>query len=372
MQPLKVLQIFTILNRGGAETNLMNYYRKIDKNKILFDFVVHRKEEGEYEKEIITLGGKIFHLPSLHPRNINEYKFAVRNFFDENPGYQIIHGQCSELGVFIYEEAKKRKIPVIIAHAHSSKMSFDAKAIFRLKWKLTMRKYINAYFTCGVAASKYLFGYKLACKTFQVNNAVDANSLMFNENVRKVVQYELDAVETFNVVHVGSFNKIKNHRFIIKIFGEIVKIIPNSKLFLVGEGVLKVEIMTLVSKLDLKSHVFFLGTRSDVSKLLQAMDLFLFPSLYEGLPLSLIEAQTSGIFCAISNTIPAEAVLIPDNVKIYDLNHSAKFWAEEIIRESASFKRKDVTQVIKDAGYDINDNVAALEEKYFELYNQFS
>lgn len=372
MQPLKVLQIFTILNRGGAETNLMNYYRKIDKNKIQFDFLVHRHEEGAYEKEILELGGVIFRIPPLHPRNIKEYKVTVSNFFDENPDYQIIHGQCSELGVFIYQEAKKRKIPVIIAHAHSSKMSLDFKAIFRLKWKLAMRNYINAYFTCGVAASKYLFGYKLVCKTFQMNNAVDAKILMFNENVRKVVQYELDAVETFNVVHIGSFNRIKNHRFIIEIFREIIKINPNSKLFLVGEGLLKAEIMELVSKLDLNIHVIFLGSRSDVPNLLQAMDLFLFPSLYEGLPLSLIEAQTSGILCAISDTIPEEAILVPANVKVYALKNSAKFWAKEIIWESASFKRTDVTAIIKDGGYDINDNVTKLEEKYFELYNQFS
>lgn len=372
MKQLKILQVFTILNRGGAETNLMNYYRQIDRNKFHFDFLVHREEEGDYEKEILEMGGEIFRLPPLHPSNIRQYKGAVRNFFAENSSYDIIHGQCSELGIFIYKEAKKIKTPVIIAHAHSSKMTLDSKAIFRLKWKLEMRKYINAYFTCGVAASRYLFGSKIAHKAFQINNAVYPKELVFNKEIRDWVREEIDAVGSFSIMHVGSFNKIKNHRFIIEVFAEIVKMKKESKLFLVGEGILKNEMMDFVSSLNLNNNVIFLGKRNDVPQLLQAMDLFLFPSLYEGLPLSLIEAQTSGILCIISDTISAESILISENVKVFNLKNSTKIWAEKIIQHSSSFIRTDVTHIIKEAGYDINDNVAKLEGKYIELYNQYS
>lgn len=372
MKKLKILQVFTILNRGGGETNIMNYYRQIDKNKIHFDFLVHREEEGAYENEIRELGGNIFRLPPVHPRTIREYKVAVRKFFDKNSDYQIIHGQCSELGIFIYREAKKRKIPVIIAHAHSSKMNFDSKSIFRFIWKRKMRYYINAYFTCGLESAVWLFGEKLAKNSFQLNNAVDSKELVFNKEMGIRMREELNAFETFNIIHVGSFNKIKNHEFLIDIFSEITKIIPDSKLFLVGEGRLKVEMQKYVSNLNLDNHVIFLGTRTDVPKLLQAMDLFLFPSLYEGLPLSLIEAQTSGILCVISETIPSEAILVSENVKVLNLKDSAKFWAAEIIQHSSTFIRGDVSQVIIQAGYDINDNIAKLEKKYVELYNQFS
>lgn len=372
MIPIKVLQVFTILNRGGAETNLMNYYRQIDRQRVQFDFLVHRHEEGAYEPEIKKLGGKIFRLPALHPTRIKHYKAAVRKFFDENPGYQIIHGQCSELGVFIYQEAKKRKIPVIIAHAHSSKMNLDSKAIFRLIWKFQMRKYINVYFTCGVAASSYLFGKELSRKTFPINNAVDCQKLAYSVDIRDTERLKLNSSSTFNIVHVGSFNKIKNHRFIIEVFSEIVKINPLSKLFLVGEGILKKGVINLVNKLELSEKVFFLGTRNDVPELFQAMDLFLFPSFFEGLPLSLIEAQASGILCAISDSIPTEAILIPENVKSYSLKNSANMWAKEIAAEISVFNRKDVRQIIKEEGYDINDNVVILQEKYVELLTQFS
>ena len=372
MKPLKVLQLFTILNRGGAETNLMNYYRNIDRTQVQFDFIVHREEKGAYEQEIKQMGGQIFRLPALHPLRIKQYKAAVRKFFEEHSDYQIIHGQCSELGIFIYEEAKRRKIPVIIAHAHNSKMDWDQKALFRILWKHQMRKYINAYFTCGHDSSKWLFGNSLAKRTYQMNNAVNSADFNYSPFLRRKIRLALNAESSLNFIHVGRFNVQKNHRFLIAIFFEILKINPESKLFLVGEGELQGEVKSQIDDLNLTQQVLFLGSRDDVAELLQGMDIFLFPSLFEGLPVSLVEAQTSGILCCISDAVPTEAILVPGNVKIYSLKDSAKFWASEIIQESASFKRGDVTQVIKDSGYDIHDNVSKLEEKYIELYNQFT
>ena len=153
--PIKILQIFTVLNKGGAETNMMNYYRNMDRSQFQIDFLVHR-ETGFFEQELIKSGSKIFRLPAILPWKLKEYKKAVKNFFEEHNDYDIIHGQCSELGVFIYEEAKKRGIPVIIAHAHNAKMDRDKKLLFRLMWKKRMRKSINAYFTCGKEAAENL------------------------------------------------------------------------------------------------------------------------------------------------------------------------------------------------------------------------
>lgn len=372
MKPLKVLQVFTILNRGGAETNLMNYYRHMDRSEVQFDFLVHRQEEGAYEQEILQLGGKIFRLPALHPLRVKQYKKAVKKFFDEHFGYDIIHGQCSELGIYIYKEAKKRKIPVIIAHAHNSKMDWDQKAPFRVVWKNGMRKSINAYFTCGHDAAKWLFGKKIAKKVYQMNNAISTQEFVYNPVVRQSVREALQAENSLNFIHVGRFNVQKNHQFLIQVFFEILKIRPQSKLFLVGEGELEGQISAQVNRLNLHEHVIFLGSRDDVPELLQGMDILLFPSLFEGLPVTLVEAQTSGLLCAISDGIPAEAVLVPENVKIYSLKSSAPFWAQQIIDESTRFQRQEVAQTVKDAGYDIADNAIKLGQKYIELYQQFS
>ena len=372
MQHLKVLQVFTILNRGGAETNLLNYYREIDRGKFQFDFLVHRQEEGAYEAEITQLGGHIYRLPQVHPKKLRTYKKAVQQFFQEHSDYQIIHGQCSELGVFIYEEAKKRKIPVIIAHAHNSKMDWDQKALFRILWKHTMRKYINAYFTCGYEAAVWLFGKKLAANSYQMNNAVNTDQFKFNSEIRTAKRLELNADKTHNFIHIGRFNVQKNHRFLIKIFSEIVKLNPESHLFLVGEGELKKEVIAQVETLDIASKVTFMGLRSDVAEILQAMDVFLFPSLFEGLPVALVEAQTSGICCVISTSIPKEAVLIPQNVATISLRETPQFWAEKILSSSATFTRKEVASQILEAGYDIRENALQLETQYRNLFQKFS
>ena len=368
MKPIKVLQVFTILNRGGAETNIMNYYRTIDRSSIQFDFLVHREEPGAYEKEIMELGGNIYRLPAVHPLNLQKYKSAVKKFFDQHTDYQIIHGQNSELGVFIYEEAKRRGIPVIIAHAHNApKMSdYDVKFIFRELWKYRMRKSVNTLFTCGEDAAQWLFGKKQARNAFLMTNAVDTGAFRFSAEVRSEVKKRIGKEDTKNIIHVGRFNRQKNHGFLLQIFATLLEKDPAYHLYLVGEGELRREIEAQISQLNLQAHVTLMGLREDVHELLQAMDVFLFPSLFEGLPVSLVEAQASGIQCVISDGIPAEAVLVPENVTVISLKESAEFWAQRIASLDLS-GRKDVSEIIIRKGYDIKENAKKLENKYLDL-----
>ena len=366
MKPIRVLQVFTILNRGGAETNIMNYYRNIDRSKIQFDFLVHREEPGAYEKEIRALGGKIFRLPPVHPLHLKKYKEAVRKFFEENPDYQIIHGNSSELGSYIYAEAKRKNIPVIIAHAHSSTMSLDVKSLFRYFLKMHMRRYVNTYFTCSYESSIYLFGKKNVKQTYQVNNAIEVGKFKFNKSLAQRVLNKLGIMSDFNIVHVGSFNPIKNHSFIVEVFSELRKQRSSAHLFLIGEGYLKETILHQVSELGLNSNVTFLGLREDVNELLQAMDVFLFPSHYEGFGIALAEAQASGMQYVISDGIPKEAILVPENVTVLSLREKAETWAEKILTLDLS-DRKDVSEIIVTKGYDIKENAKKLEHKYIEL-----
>lgn len=369
MEKIRVLQLFTVLNRGGAETNLMNYFRRIDITKFQFDFIVHREEKGAYEDEISKLGGKIYRLPAIHPLHLNKYKSAVKKFFDTHSNYDIIHGQCSELGIFIYKEAKKRKVPVIIAHAHNSKMYFDAKAIFRSFWKRSMMKYVNTYFSCGHQSSIWLFGEKKANEAFLMNNAIDTARFAYNNEISKAIRKQFNAHKTINIIHVGRFNIQKNHKFLIEIYAALVKLNPNKyKLFLVGEGELKKEMEQLVHKSGLNNSVVFLGLRSDVGALLNGMDIFLFPSLFEGFPVSLVEAQTNGLKCFVSEYIPEESILIKANVNIISIHEKPSFWAKQIGKYQ-SVNRAEAAALISSQGFDIAINVKKLENKYIQLLN---
>lgn len=365
MKPIKILQIFTVLNKGGAETNLMNYYRNMERNEFQMDFLVHR-ESGFFEQEILNSGSNIYRLPPILPWKLKEYKRAVKDFFDQHSDYDIIHGQCSELGVFIYEEAKRRGIPVIIAHAHNNRMDRDKKLVFRLLWKKRMRKSINTYFTCGKEAAENLFGKELAKKAFQMNNAIEVENFKFNVEVRNQKRAELNADKTINLVNIGRFNTQKNQLFLLDIFAEILKQNNNYQLFLVGQGELENRLKEKVKKLNLEKNVRFLGLRNDVSELLQAMDCFLFPSLHEGFSVAFVEAQTTGIQCVISDGVPAESILVKENVQVISLKENAEQWANKIL-EIKNFERKDVSKTIKEKGYDIKENAKKMEEKYREL-----
>jgi len=351
-QPIRILQLFTILNRGGAETNIMNYYRKLDRTKFQFDFIVHRLEKGAYEDEIKAMGGKIYRLPAFNPFKIRNYKKAIANFFNEH-SYPIIHGNCSELGIYIYQEAQKRGTPVIIAHGHNATDGWNLKSPFRYYYKKRMMRYINTYFTCGFDAAVWLFGKKNANKAFTMTNAIDTKMFAYDEFKNFQMRKQLEATETQNFIHVGRFNEQKNHKFLIEFFAELVKLNMNRKLFFVGNGELMESMQKKVAGLQLEKNVIFLGLRSDVNELLQGMDVFLFPSLFEGLPVSLVEAQASGVKCYISDGVPKEAIIVNDNVKVISLKESALVWAQTIHSQN-DFVKKDISQVVFDKGYDIN------------------
>ena len=368
MKPIKILQIFTVLNKGGAETNLMSYYRNMERSQFQIDFLVHR-ESGFFEDEILKAGSKIYRLPQILPWKLKEYKKAVKVFFDEHQDYDIVHGQCSELGVFIYEEAKRRNIPVIIAHAHNARMDRDIKLLFRWRWKNRMRKSINQYFTCGKEAAENLFGKKLALQSYQMNNAIEVENFKFNQEIRTQKRKELNAEETINLVNIGRFNTQKNQLFLLEVFSELIKLNQNYRLFLVGQGELEPQLKAKTAQLKLEEKVVFLGLRNDVPELLQAMDVFLFPSLHEGFSVAFVEAQSTGIKCVISDGVPKESVLVPENTEIISLKKSPKIWANKILKLDTG-NRREVSETIINAGYDIKENAKKLEEKYIQLLNK--
>lgn len=370
-KPIRILMVFTIMNRGGAETMVMNYYRNIDRSKVQFDFMVHREERGAYDDEIEALGGRVYRMMPLHPFTFGKYQKQIAAFFDKHQEYKIIHGHCSESGYFVYKEASKRGIPVIIAHAHSTKALFDLKWFFRTYFKHAMRKYVTQIFTCGEESAIWLAGKELGKKAILQRNAIDTRRYLYSHTISQKVRKSLQIPnETLVIGHVGSFWKIKNQTFLIDIFQKLHQENPNSRLLLIGEGELKKEIMQKTALLNLEDSVSFLGSRSDVPDLLKAIDVFVFPSLGEGLSVSMVEAQCAGLPCVVSDTIPRE-VTMTDLVDFVSLKASADEWVKAVESMlNRKMDRKNYPSIITQAGYDIQKNAEWLQNYYLEQWQK--
>lgn len=358
-EPIRVLQVVTHMNRGGLETMLMNYYRHIDRSKVQFDFLVHRQARAAYDNEIESLGGKIYRLPRLVPWS-RTYRLALNTFFEEHSEYKIVHVHQDCLSSIILKAAKKHGIPVRIAHSHSASQDKNLKFIIKLFYKRLIPQYATDLFSCGKQAGDWMFG----GAPFRVlNNAIDTETYRYNPVTAQRIRKELGIPENAVVVgHVGRFSAPKNHKFLVDIFGEILKLMPEAHLLLVGDGELRQSTEEKVRTLGIDGNVIFTGVRSDVPELLQAMDVFLFPSLYEGLPVTLVEAQAAGLPCVISDAIPTDCDLT-QLIHRVSLNESAENWATEVCRYP-NMPRCETTSQITTAGFDICENARWLENYY--------
>ena len=363
--PIRILHIVTTMNRGGLETMLMNYYRNMNHSKVQFDFLVHREEESDYDQEIISLGGNIYHISKLNPLS-NQFRSQLNKFFEKHPEYKIVHSHLDCMAGIPLKYAKQHNIPVCIAHSHNSNQTKDIKYLLKLHYKKNIKKYADYLFACSQEAGKWMFN----TNNFKVlNNAIDAKKYSFNEEIRDAIRKEFNISNDSIVLgHVGRFFPQKNHEFIIDIFNKIHFNNPNTYLILVGEGDLKKSIIEKVKELHLEDHVIFTGVRSDVNKLLQAMDVFLFPSLYEGLPVSIVEAQAAGLPCLISDKVPIECKKT-DLVYQLNLDDSVDVWADKV-NELSYIVRRDTYEDIKNSGFDIIENAKWLEKYYLDMYKK--
>lgn len=363
--PIRVLHVVTYMGRGGLETMLMNYFRHIDRNKVQFDFLVHRSFKADYDEEILALGGKIFRLPNLNPFN-STYIQNLDSFFAENKEYSIVHSHLDCMAGIPLKYAEKYGVPIRIAHAHNSNQTKDIKYILKLVYKNNIQKYANYLYACGEEAGLWMY----RTDNFKIlHNAIDSKSYIFDEKKRDKIRGELGlSKDTLVIGHVGRFSPQKNHEYLIKIFYELQKKYNNAILLLVGDGDLKEKIRKQSESLGITNKVIFTGIRSDVENILQAMDVFVFPSKYEGLPVSIIEAQAAGLPCIISNQVPI-GCKITNNVYQITLNEDVKEWVNCILRNIGN-KRKNRYKEICTAGYDIKENAKKLEGTYLSMLQE--
>lgn len=359
MMPIRVLQVVTHMERGGLESMLMNYYRHIDRTKVQFDFLVHRQERAAFDDEIESLGGRIYRLPRLVPWS-KSYLSALNRFFDEHPEYKIVHVHQDCLSSVILKVAFHHKIPVRIAHSHSASQDKNLKYLIKLWYKQSIPKYATDLFACGKDAGNWMFS---GAKYQVINNAIETSTYTFSETRRKEVRRKLGIREELVIGHVGRFNHPKNHPFLLDIFAYLLKQLPNAILLLVGGGEDMPKIQAKAQSLGIADHVRFLGVRSDVADLMQAMDVFVFPSLYEGLPVTMVEAQASGLPCLISDKVPRECILTEGLVEVIPLSASADGWAEKILT-MRNISRTDRHNEIAAHGFDINAEAVKLQEFY--------
>ena len=371
-EPIRVLHVIGIMNRGGAETMIMNLYRHIDRSKVQFDFVENSREPAAFDEEILSLGGRIYRCPHYNGKNHFTYVKWWNDFFKAHPKeYPIVHGHLGSTAS-IYLSVAKKYGAYAIAHSHSSGTDHSLHAKLYQIMSYNTRNVADYFFACSEVAGKDRFGSKVVSGDHYavLNNAIDVNRFSYNPSVRNAVRDELGIGQIQLVVgHIGRYTKEKNHEFILKIFSELKKMDSNARLLMVGDGTLRTHIMQMAEQASLSSEVIFTGVRSDVERLVQAMDVFVLPSLYEGLPVTMVEAQTAGLPCIISDKVPSECILTEGLVDIMTLSASPEAWAEKILAKRA-IPRTDRRAEIVAHGFDITTEAVKLQEFYLKAYEQ--
>ena len=363
---IRILHIVSFMQRGGLETLIMNCYRHIDREKMQFDFIVHRTFRADYDDEIEAMGGKIYRLPRLNPFSPG-YKKALVNFFQSHPEYRIVHCHLDCMSALPLAAAKRCGVPVRIAHGHNSNQDKDWK--YPLK-RLYMRKIpavATHFFACSEEAGEWMFPGQTVTI---INNGIETERFAFSPEARCQVRKKLGLKKELVLGHVGRIVPQKNHDFLIDIFSEVAKRSPDAKLLLMGTGPLEDQVRRKVNELGLTDRVHFLGVRSDVNRILQAVDVFVLPSRYEGLSLTSVEAQTSGLRCFFSDTV-SEACGMTDTVTFMRLEAPAAQWATDILKQAGQ-TRTDHSHEIRAAGFDIQTTADWLFEFYTAQENIYN
>lgn len=372
MEPIKVLHVVSKMDRAGQETFIMNVYRHIDRQKIQFDFLCSDSTAGDYDNEIRSLGGQILY---LHQSKINipyvTYLGVIRSymrFFREHPEYKIAHfHNYHAFGVLLQVlGAKLGRVKHIFVHSHNTNAPHPT--LHKISKQL-LKLFDIKRVACSEPAGQWMFGSK--CNDFIVlKNAIEPSLFVFNAKDRERIKDELCLQDKKIILHIGRFNYQKNHMFLLRLYEQIHKKCPNTRLLLVGRGELEEQVRKWVHDKNLDDAVSFLGIREDIPALLSASDLFVFPSLFEGLSVVLVEAQANGIDILATPNLAKETIYAK-NVYQIPLNSIDSWKNKSVELLSREHIRSDMTSLVKDAGFDINLLAIDLTQIYLDtIYNR--
>lgn len=376
-KPVRVLHVLGGLSLGGAESRIMDLYRCMDREKVQFDFLVHQKMENGsgtprrqefYDEEVKALGGNIYLLPKFKVYNYFAYKKAVREFFRRNHGFAVVQGHMTSTASIYLPEAGRAGVPVLCAHARSAGVDKGIKGTVTRLLRLPLIKRTDYCFACSKEAGESVFGakWKDSPKAYLIPNAIDAEKFRYNKEVRNRIREELKLGDCYVIGHVGRFHYAKNHEFLLEIFARLQERLAvqgkRCVLMLLGEGDGMEKAKTQAAELGIAENILFMGNRKNVEAYYQVFDFFLFPSRFEGLPGTVVEAQAAGLRCLISDRITPE-VGISELVHFENIDKSADLWAE-YVENHLVYNREDMCGVIKDAGFDVREQAMRLEKFY--------
>ena len=368
---IRVLQCIGSLEFGGAQSFLMEVYRKIDRNAFQFDFVVFEGEVKDNSEEIKALGGRIFECPHYSPKKHFIFVKWWKEFFKTHPEYRVLHSHLRSCVSLILPMAKKAGCTTIV-HSHSTSNGSGLKSFAKAVLQWPIRHMADYLFACSTTSGQWLYGNKVISKdNFRVvPNCIDVSRFQFSQENRDVVRKEYGiAADDFVIGHVGRFHPVKNHKFLIEIFAEICKEKHNAKLLLIGEGELLEHIQSYCANLGLADKVIFTGSQRDTAPYYSAMDAFVFPSLWEGVPVSVVEAQAAGVKCYISDTITKD-VCCTDLVITKRLSEPAVEWAQVILDSQDSKERLSGKTTLKQLALFDSQQVAKELCKFYQNTDQ--
>lgn len=350
-----------LLHRGGTESVMLNYFRHMDKNRIHIDFLVHGFGQGEYDDEVLSAGSQIFHVVPKG-KNYRENARQIREILQSHT-YDAVHAHMDAGNAQVMKIAKQCGVPMRISHAHSTGVQTDdpLKKLYNNLEKKNIRRYATHLLACSDIAGQWLYG-----KDFTViPNAIDTRKFAFDPKKREQMRQQLGIAPEETVVgHIGRFCYVKNHRRLLDVFQILLHDIPNARLLLVGDGELKDEIQTKCVEMGIADRVLFTGAVATPGDHMQAMDCFVLPSHFEGLPMVLVEAQANGLPCLVSDAVTAKSKLTP-LVHFLPLRESDETWAQKIAKLPAE-GRRDCRKEIAAQGFDIQSSAEIMQAFYEE------
>lgn len=365
---IRVLHSVSNMARAGIETFLMNYYREMDRDQIQFDFLANKPDPGDYDEEIRSMGGKIFVSPGFNPLHFQAYKRYMADLLRNNPDIEMIHSHNGALGYYSLKSAKDAGLQVRIMHAHSTRIPPDYKYPLKLVCKQLLPSVATNFWGCGRDAGIFYFGEKRwKSSGFIVHNAIDLPKFQFHPEVRRRIRQLHNLEANYVIGHVGRFSIAKNHSRLLDIFSAVLKIFPEARLALIGIGELMQAAREKAQALGIQDQVLFLGQKANVNEWYQAMDCFVMPSRFEGLPVVGVEAQAAGLPCFFSDRVPDEVLLLPDACRV-SLQASDEEWARRILAvKQAGGSREQGAEIVRQAGYDIHVEGRKLQKIYLEM-----
>lgn len=367
---IRILHVLGGLDRGGAETMVMNLYRAIDKTQIQFDFIVHNDKQQAYSDEIFSMGGKIYHFPKFNGKNFFAMRKLWNKFFVEHPEYKILHSHVRSYASLYLPIAHKAGLKTII-HSHSTSNGKGLASVVKRIMQFPLRFQADFFFGCSKEAGEWLFGKKVVnSEKYRIlQNAIDTELYRFNPEIRHEYREQLGLGNKKTFIHVGRFHPAKNHPFLLNVFAEIHKRDANTVLLLAGDGELRPAIEKQIAELGIQDSVKLLGSRSDVPKLLMAADCFLFPSVWEGFGMVAVEAQAAGLPVICNTAIPRSAK-VSENCEFVSIKDTDS-WVKKSMNVKSfenSDERISLANNVVNTGFDIQTSAKTLSDFYFNTW----